>query len=115
MCGIGYLHALVKYSGKAHRLTSSRCSQLSSKYLYHFTQLTILKTVHGATIGGVSDSGIRFGVIQFGNRIYTETQLGATPNLKEFLSVLLNIQFRNDNYNDVPGALEGGIDMLNTR
>ncbi len=83
--------------------------------VYYFTQLTILKAIHGATIGGVSDNGVRVGVIQFGNTIYTETELGATRNLKQFLSVLLKVRFRNGNYNNVSAALEGAIDMLNTR
>ena len=75
----------------------------------------ILRAIHGVTVGKVSDDGVRVGVIQFGNKIYTEAELGATHNLKQCVSVLLNIRFRNDNYNDVPGALEAAIDMLNTR
>ena len=74
-----------------------------------------LKGIHTALMGDVSDDGMRMGVIQFGNKAYTESELGATHNFKQFLSVLLNIQFRNDEYNDVPAALEAAIDMLNTR
>ncbi len=74
-----------------------------------------LKEVQGATMGSISDDGVRYGVIQFGNKAYTETELGATHNFKQFLSVMLNIRFRNDDYNDVPGALEAAIDMLTSR
>ncbi len=74
-----------------------------------------LMGIHSAIMGGISDDGVRVGVIQFGNKAYTETELGATHNLKQFLAVTSNMQFRNDDYNDVPGALDAAINMLNTQ
>ncbi len=73
------------------------------------------KVIHTSTVGGVSHDGNRMGVIQFGNKAYTETELGATLNLEQFIAVLQNIRFRKDNYSDVPGALEAAIDMHRIR
>ncbi len=63
----------------------------------------------------ISDDGIRIGVVQFGRNIYKESELGATHDLRATLRMMLNIRFRNDDYNDVPGALEAAIHMLHTR
>ncbi len=77
--------------------------------------MSIMKGLHIGTIAGASHGGFRVGVIQFGNKAYTECELGATRNLRDITSRLLHIKYRNDDYNDVSGALEAGIHMLVTR
>ncbi len=67
------------------------------------------------TVSEVSADSNRIGVVQFGNKIYTESELGATHDLRATLRMMLNIRFRNEDYNDVPGALEAAIHMLHTR
>ena len=52
---------------------------------------------------GVSDNGFRYGVLQFGDRIYTEFELGASGDVNDLVSTVVNMECRNDDYNDVPG------------
>ena len=67
------------------------------------------------TLTGISDDGFRIGVLQSGNKAYHEMELGDSHNLREVVSALLNIHYRNDDYNDVAGALQAAIDMFHTR
>ncbi len=64
---------------------------------------------------GISDEGFRYGVLQFGNKVYPEIPLGATHNLQTFVHDVLNIKFRNDSYSDVTSAIEAATQMLETR
>ena len=75
----------------------------------------ILRYVHAATMWGVSDDGIRVGLLQYGNKVYTELELGAARNLREFTSRTLHVQYRNDGYNDLSAALEAATEMLKSR
>ncbi len=77
--------------------------------------MSITTCLHVGTIAGASDEGFRIGVIQYGNKVYTESQLGATHNLRDIVSAMLHIKYRNDDYNDIAGALEAGINMLTTQ
>ncbi len=79
--------------------------------------MSIINCLHVDTIAGVSDDAFRIGVIQYGNKVYTESQLGATHNLRDIISAMLHIKYRNenDNYTHISGALEAGINMLTTQ
>ncbi len=71
--------------------------------------------IQGSSLTGASGDGIRYGVLQFGDKVYQELPLGAAPNLKEFIPKILNIKFRNDSYNNVAAAIEAATEMLETR
>ncbi len=64
---------------------------------------------------GISDDGIRVGILQYGTKVYTELELGAVHTLREFTSTILHIQYRNDDYNSLSGALEAATEMLQSR
>ena len=64
---------------------------------------------------GISDKSFRYGVLQFGNKVYQEIPLGATHNLQTFVHDVLNIKFRNGGYSDVGAAIEAATQMLETR
>ncbi len=76
--------------------------------------MMIKKMIHVFTMVHVSDEAFRVGVIQFSNKAYSEVKLGDTHNLRELVSRLLKIRFRNEN-NSVPAAIEAGIEMILTR
>ncbi len=71
--------------------------------------------IQGPLVTGLSDEGFRYGVLQFGNKVYQEMPLGATHNLQTFIPQVLNITFRNDGYNDVEAAIRAATQMLETR
>ena len=71
--------------------------------------------IYGPSVTGVSDDGVRYGVLQFGDKVYEETALGSAHNLREFVSKVVNIVFRNDDNNDIAGALDAAREMLETR
>ena len=64
---------------------------------------------------GVSDDGVRYGVLQFGDRVYQEIPLGAAKNLQEFITKILKIKYRNDGHNNLDAAIEAATKMLETR
>ncbi len=64
---------------------------------------------------GISDEGFRYGVLQFGSKVYQEIPLGVTHNLQTVVHDVLNIKFRNDRYSDVRAAIEAATQMLETR
>ena len=80
-----------------------------------FLEMVIKTVVKGVSVTGVSDDGIQYGILQFGDNVYQEIPLGAAHNLQEFISKVQNIKFKNDNYNDVEGAIEAATEMLKAR
>ncbi len=66
-------------------------------------------------MSNISVDVLRFGLLQFGNKVYAEIELGAVHNLRGLVSRLLAIQYKNDDNSDVSGALEAAIDMLKIR
>ncbi len=59
--------------------------------------------------------GMQFGFMQYSDRIHVELELGAAKSLREYISVLQNMTFQNGDYNDISGALEAAVDMLQTQ
>ncbi len=90
--------------------------RIRSHRMYIFFLKMVIKTVvKGVSVTGVSDNGLQYGVLQFGDKVYQEIPLGAAHNLQEFISEAQNIKFKNDNYNDVEGAIEAATEMLKAR
>ncbi len=71
--------------------------------------------IFGPSVTGVSDDGVRYGILQFGDQVYEEIPLGSAHNLREFVRKVLNIAFRNDDKNDITGALKAAREILETR
>ncbi len=71
--------------------------------------------IQGPLVTGLSDEGFSYSVLQFGNKVYQEIPLGAAHNLQTFIPRVLNITFRNDEYNDVEGAIRAATQMLEAR
>ncbi len=76
--------------------------------------MAINKMIYETTMTTVSDDGARYGVMQFGDRVYEEVPLGATHNLREFVHQVLKLVFRNDDNNDLASGLDAARDMLET-
>ncbi len=64
---------------------------------------------------GISDDGVRYGVLQFGDKVYQEVSLGAAKNLQEFITKILKIRYRDDSHNNLDAAIEAATEMLETR
>ncbi len=75
----------------------------------------IKEILHGPSATGVSNEGFRFGVLQYGSKVYQEIPLGAAHNLQTYIPKVLSIKFKNDDLNDIEAALEAGTKMLGTR
>ncbi len=76
-----------------------------------YLQSVILRYLHGATMAGFPRDAIRIGILRFGNKVYTELDLGSAHTLREHISAILKIRYRNDDYNNVSGAIVAGIQM----
>ena len=68
-----------------------------------------------ASVIGVSEGGSRYGVLQFGDKVYQEIPLGDAHNLREFVGKVLKLKFSNDHNNDVEGGIEAATEMLERR
>ncbi len=77
--------------------------------------MLIKKVIIGASVIGVSEDGSRYGVLQFGDKVYQEIPLGVSHNLQEFIRTVLKVKFRNDSNNDVEAGIEAATEMLERR
>ncbi len=74
-------------------------------------QSVISRYLYFATMAGFPHDAIRFGILQYGSKVYTELELGSARTVREYISAILKIRYRNDDYNNVSGAIEAGIQM----